>query len=225
MDRKPTGISGFDELIQGGFVERSINLVAGGPGCGKTIFCLQYLWNGATKFGEPGLFVSFEENLDDLKKDALAFGWDFDSLKETRVDFIYFHPYDVRDIHNCLLELIKKSGAKRVVFDSTSVYGMTLESAFEVRKGLYDLAAILRKHNCVSILTSEIVEGDRSEYASRFSRFGVEEFLADSIIVITFESLGGQIPRSIQVRKMRRTKNDEGVHPLEITSQGLIVHH
>ena len=222
MERMPTGIPGFDGLIGGGFVPRSVNLVSGGPGCGKSIFCMQFLWNGSTKFNQPGLFISFEENVTDLKEDAKAFGWDFDSIEHNKVHFMYYHPYDVMDVHEQIAEMIKKTGAKRVVFDSTSVYGMTLESKYEVRKALYELSEELKKHDCVSILTSEIVESDMAG-GSKYSRFGVEEFLADSIINISFEGIG-EIPRNIKVRKMRRTNINSNVHSLKIDSEGLSVH-
>lgn len=220
----PSGIPGFDKLIGGGFNQDSVNLIAGGPGCGKTILCLQFLWNGLVKYNEPGLFISFEENLADLKKDAKSFGWDFDKyIEQGMCNFIYYHAYEVRDIHNELERQIRSVGAKRVVIDSTSVYGMTLETPFEVRKGLFDLTRVLKEQGCVSLLTTEVVErGDNSGY--KYSRFGVEDFLSDSIILINFESMGGAYARTLIVRKMRRTKNDEDVHPLEITDHGLVVH-
>jgi len=219
MQKVPTGIPGYDELVEGGFNPGSVNLMAAGPGCGKTLFCLQYLWNGITKFKEPGLFISFEENIHDLKSDALAMGWNFDPYeKHGHFKFVYFHPYEVRNIHHELEKLIGQIHARRVVIDSTSVYGMTLETPFEVRKGLFDLTMILKKLGCVSILTTEQVDN------AAISRFGVEEFIADSITLITFESMGGDFSRSLQVRKMRRTKNDEDIHPLEIAYGGLKVH-
>jgi KaiC/GvpD/RAD55 family RecA-like ATPase len=218
----PTGIPGFDELVEGGFNANSVNLIAAGPGCGKTLFCLQYLWNGITKFNENGLFISFEENIEDLKKDAAALGWNFEEYeKQHKMRFVYFHPYEVRDIHRELERQIEQVGAKRVVIDSTSVYGMTLETAFEVRKGLFDLTLILKRLGCVSLLTTEVSDGGGM---SKLSRFGVEEFLADSIILISFESMGGEFSRSLIVRKMRRTKNNEDIHPLEISKEGLKVH-
>ncbi len=223
MNKVPTGIPGFDNLIEGGFNHKSVNLIAGGPGCGKTLMCMQFLHNGITKYNENGLFISFEENIDDLKKDAAAMGWDFDELeKQNRVKFIYFHPYEVRDIHRDLEDQIKSVDARRVVIDSTSVYGMTLETPFEVRKGLFDLTLILKRMGCVSLLTTEVTEGQNM---SRLSRFGVEEFLCDSITLITFESMGGDFSRSLIVRKMRRCRNNEDIHPLEIVNgQGLKVH-
>jgi len=222
MNKVATGIPGFDELIEGGFNSKSVNLIAGGPGCGKTLFCLQFLWNGVTHHDEHGLFISFEENIDDLKQDAAALGWDFEEYeRQNKIKFVYFHPYEVRDIHRELEKQILAVGAKRVIIDSTSVYGMTLETSFEVRKGLFDLTLILKRLGCVALLTTEVPEGVGN---SNLSRFGVEEFLSDSIVLISYESLGGDVPRSILVRKMRRTRNDSRIYPLKITDQGLVVH-
>jgi KaiC/GvpD/RAD55 family RecA-like ATPase len=222
MAKVPTGIPGFDELIEGGFNDNSVNLLAGGPGCGKTLFCLQYLWNGVTKYKENGLFISFEENINDLRQDAATLGWDFEEHeKKGKMKFVYFHPYELRDIHRELENQVRTVGAKRVVIDSTSVYGMTLETPFEVRKGLFDLTLILKKLGCCALLTTEVADGHGS---GKLSRFGVEEFLADSIILINFESMGGEFSRSLIVRKMRRAKNNEDIHPLEISGEGLKVH-
>ncbi|MBN2457773.1 hypothetical protein JXB31_01430 [Candidatus Woesearchaeota archaeon] len=222
MERIPTGIPGFDELVQGGFCPRSVNLIAGGPGCGKSIFCMQYLWNGLTQMGENGIYISFEENVDDLRKDALELGWDFAKFEhEGRFKFIYFQPYEVTCVHTEIQRLINEIGAKRVVIDSTTVYGMALETVFEVRKGLFDLCTTLKLMDCVTIMTSEVQEGNNTY---KLSHFGVEEFLADSVTVLSFESMGGEFPRSLMVRKMRRTKNDFDIHPLEINEKGLIIH-
>jgi KaiC/GvpD/RAD55 family RecA-like ATPase len=221
-NRVPTGIPGFDSLVQGGLNKASVNLVSGGTGCGKTIFGLQYLWEGITKFNEPGVFCSTEEDLTDLKLDAKKFGWDFDELeKQKKCIFIYFNPYESSDIKGHLEQAIKKIGAKRVIIDSISVFGMGLDNEFEVRKALYDLALFLKETGCTTIMTSEIVEEGG---AVKLSRFGVEEFLCDSITIIRFESMGGDYSRSLIIRKMRRTKNDEDVHPVEISSKGIVVH-
>jgi KaiC/GvpD/RAD55 family RecA-like ATPase len=222
MVRVPTGIPGFDELIQGGFNEKSVNLLAGGPGCGKSIFCMQFLWNGLTKYNQNGVFISFEEAIDDLRKDALEFGWDFAKYEsEGKFKFIYFQPYEVTGINEEIRRIVNEVNAKHVVIDSSTVYGMALDKTFDIRKGLFELCSNLKMMNCVSILTTEIQEGSTT---LKHSHFGVEEFLADSIILLSFESMGGEFSRSLMVRKMRRTKNDEDIHPLEINSTGVVVH-
>jgi KaiC/GvpD/RAD55 family RecA-like ATPase len=218
-ERIPSGIPGFDELVSGGFNRESVNLIVGGPGCGKSLFCLQFLWNGITQHGEEGLFVSFEEDLDELREDARAIGWDFGPHEASgMMRFMKVNPYAMQDVHYQILEEILRSNAKRIVMDSVSIYGLFLHSSFEVRKDLIDLAiALKKKRNCVTLLVAESV-------GNKISRFDVEEFLCDSIIFFSFESMGGQFSRSLIVRKMRRTKNDEDIHPLEITGTGLVVH-
>ncbi|NJL43788.1 MAG: hypothetical protein HC945_00465 [Nitrosarchaeum sp.] len=82
---------------------------------------------------------------------------------------------------------------------------------------------MLKEQHCVSLMTTEVVE-QQGGGGYKYSRFGVEDFLADSITLIQFESMGGEYSRSLIVRKMRRTKNDEDVHPLEISPHGITVH-
>jgi KaiC/GvpD/RAD55 family RecA-like ATPase len=219
-DRVASGIKGFDELVQGGFNRDSVNLIIGGPGCGKTLFCLEFLWNGILR-GQKGLYVSFEQSLDDLREDAKAMGWDFSGHEASgMMRFMFVNPYVFQDIHYHILEEILRTDAQRVVLDSVSIYGLFLHSDFEVRKDLIDLSISLKKKkNCVTLLVGESMEG-----LKKMSRFDVEEFLADSIILLTFESMGGQFSRSLMVRKMRRTKNDEDIHPLEISHGGLVIH-
>ena len=95
-DRVKTGIPGYDTVLQGGYMPRSVNLVSGGAGTGKTIFALQFIWNGAARFLEPGLYVSFEENIEELEADALNMGWDFSKYPK-KVRIIYHAPYEIEN--------------------------------------------------------------------------------------------------------------------------------
>ncbi|MCX6709397.1 MAG: AAA family ATPase [Candidatus Woesearchaeota archaeon] len=222
--RVATGIPGFDSMIGGGFLPNSVNLLSGGTGTGKTLFAMQFLYNGAMK-GESGLFISMEEDLSDLKDDAKAMGWDFDKLeKEERVSFIYVYPYNISDFQSQLISQITDKNAKRVVIDSTSVFGMALEDEYEVRKQLYTFASQLKRLNCTTILTSEIV-GDTAlgSPSNSLSRFGVEEFVSDSVIVFYYSGLGGEGDRAFRIMKMRRTDHAKGVIPFKITEKGIIV--
>ena len=93
IDRCPTGIAGFDKLCQGGFVRNSYNFIVGGPGSGKSTFLLQFLWNGVTKFGENGLYCSFEPDIVETVNDGMAYGWDFSKLSsEGKIKFMRFSP-------------------------------------------------------------------------------------------------------------------------------------
>ncbi|UCD03578.1 MAG: AAA family ATPase [Candidatus Woesearchaeota archaeon] len=223
MDRIKTGIPGYDTIIQGGYIPKSVNLVSGGAGTGKTIFGLQFIWNGVTRFLEPGLYVSFEENIRDLEADALAMGWDFSKYPK-KLKCIYHAPYEIENFVDRLEKEINQLKAKRVVIDSTSTFGMALKDDYEVRRKLYELIAALKKIDCVSILTSEIIGGGDVSGAGSLSRFGVEEFVSDSVTLLYFAGLGGHSDRTLRVIKSREINQKKGLFPMEITSKGIVVH-
>ena len=145
VERVPTGIPGFDKLIDGGFVKNSINLITGGAGTGKSIFAMQYILNGILNYNETGLFVSFEEKIENLKEDALVFGWDFDKLeKEGKCKFLYVGPYTSADFLSILSKEISRFKPKRVVIDSLSILAMALKDGFNSRKHLFEIASLLQ---------------------------------------------------------------------------------
>ena len=226
-ERVPTGIAGFDKLVEGGFVKGSTNLIAGGTGSGKSIFCMSFIYNGASKFDEPGLYISFEETAQSLKEDAKVIGMDFDKLeKAKKAKIIFMTPYSTTDLQATLTEEIEKSKAKRIVIDSASVLAMSLDGDYRVRKQLYFLASTLQKLGCTSILVSEIVGEAPIDISSStrdgsFSRSGVEEFVADSVITLHNSGLGGEGDRAVRVVKMRRTAHVKGPIPFEISKEGI----
>lgn len=226
-NRVPTGIAGFDKLIEGGFIKGSTNLIAGGTGSGKSIFCMSFIYNGATKYNEPGLYISFEETVASLKEDARVFGFDFDKLeKAKKARIIFMTPYSTTDLQALLAEEIEKSKAKRIVIDSSSVLAMSLEGDYRVRKQIYFLVATLQKLGCTSLLVSEVVgeaplDISSSSRDGSFSRYGVEEFVADSVITMHNSGLGGQGDRAVRVVKMRRTNHTKGPVAFEIGKEGI----
>ncbi|MBI2670838.1 hypothetical protein HYX18_02585 [Candidatus Woesearchaeota archaeon] len=228
-ERVPTGIPGFDKLIGGGFLKNSINLLAGGTGSGKSIFGLQFLYNGITKYNESGLYISFEESIESLKQDAEIFGWDFEKFeKNKKVTFLYLTPYTTTDLQALLAEEIPKAKAKRVVIDSISVFAMALNDLYRIRKQIYFLTSSLQKIGATSILTSEIVGEAPIDISGggrdgSFSRYGVEEFIADSVVTFHNAGLGGSGDRAVRILKVRRTDHIKGPVPFEIGNQGIKV--
>lgn len=242
-----TGIGGFDELVQGGFPRGSTVLLAGTPGTGKTIFGLQYLYNGALKYKEKGLYISFEQTEESLKKQASLFGWNLELLIKKGLLEILHIP--VRDIDqktaSFIIGKIKKNKLNRLVIDSISTLSVNapiysfmsdltlidlekrksflsppIVGDFIVKRFIYSFVDELHiVDGCTTIMISEA--GEKSEYLSRDT---ISEFICDGIILITFESMGGEFSRSLLVRKMRETKNNEDIHPLEISNKGLTVH-
>jgi len=226
IDRIPSGIPGFDKLIDGGFVKGSINLISGGPGTGKTIFSMQFLYEGITKFKENGLFISFEENLNGLKNDAAVFDWDFPELeKQGKCKFLTFKPLNNPSLTSDLVRIIKKNDIKRVVIDSVSVFSMAFRGdPFKLRKELYSLCDLLEELGCTTLLTGEIAGEaplDVSTSGGMLSRDGLIEFIADSVITLHNSGIGGEADRAIRVLKMRRTKHEKSPIPMDIHMKGV----
>ncbi len=211
-----TGILGFDDLIKGGLIVNSINLVTGGPGSGKSIFSMAFLYMGASKFNEKGLYITFDENIDDLKKDAAELGWDFGELeKKGLVRFVYIHPYEP-EINQRIESEIVSFSPERVVVDSISTLSMSFADAYEVRKELYKLAFFFKKSASTTLLTSEM-QSEKDMY----SRYGVEEFVADSVFAFHYGGFGGPDDRTVRIIKMRRSGHEDGPIPFKITRKGI----
>ena len=230
MDKVRTGIRGFDKLVEGGFPRVKIVLLSGTSGTCKTIFALQFLYNGATEFNEKGMYISFEEKVQSLKNQALQFGWNFDKLdKEKKVDIISLPAKSIKE--TTASEIIKranKDGIKRLIIDSLSALSINTPTTYSkitdlteisIQRFMYSFINDLReiKEGITSLLISQTTDG-------QLSRDGVSEFICDGIVHINYETLGGKYSRNLVIRKMRETKNDEDIHPLEIAPKGLVVH-
>ena len=225
MERVKTGIEGLDELIQGGIPEGSAVLVSGGSGTGKTIFGTQFIYNGATLYNEPGIYVSLETNLKNIIWNMENFNWDIRSLQERNLMKIYRLNIGyaktreeviqrVDEELNTISQLVKEINAKRLVIDSVAAFGIWFDSPALVRSVLFEFVDRLKNLGCTTILTTE-TRGGRRE----FSAFGVEEFIADSVIALYFTPPH----RSIFIKKMRGTNHSKIPHPFEITSRGIVV--
>jgi len=225
VQRVRTGIPGFDNLIQGGFYPSSLNMITGGPGAGKTIFALQFIWSGAVSYGERGIYVSFEQSKQDLIEDARAFGWDFEELERLgRAKIIYHSPYDLKRFSKGLAEEIEEFKARRIVFDSSSVLGLALKDEFQVRKFLFEIQKLIKKFGCTGLITTEIIGGAPIDSnGGTLSRFGVEEFICDSVTSLHYGGLGGESDRMIRVLKIRRTKQIRDLITMNITDRGIVV--
>lgn len=222
MERVQTGIQGFDEIVGGGIPAGSSVLVSGGTGTCKTIFCLQYIYNGAKRFNEPGLFVTLESNVKNIVWDMQSFNWDIRQLQDNKMLNIYRLKFGARhgmeeqleSELETISEIVKEQEVKRIVVDSTTALSVYLEKAENVRHLLFKFVDGLKDLNCTSLLTSET----KAE-KTMFSAFGVEEFVVDGVVVLYFSPPH----RSIFVRKMRGTNHSKSVHPFDITEQGVKV--
>ncbi len=216
--RIKTGVPGLDDLIEGGLIPGSSVLLAGHTGAGKTLFSLQFLWNGLQR-GEPGVYISFEQTPEELKGDALVFGWNFEAYERKNLCKIaYYSPFEIADVNKIIIDDVKKIGAKRIVIDSTSVFAMYLKDEFKIREKLYSLIRKLKETKCTAIMTSEMLEDSKG-----FSRYGVEEFIADGVITLDYIGVNGEFERALAIRKMRRTGHYKDLVPFTITGEGIII--
>ncbi|MDD4250577.1 MAG: ATPase domain-containing protein [Candidatus ainarchaeum sp.] len=236
MNRVKTGISGFDKLIEGGFPEGRSFLISGGTGTGKTIFAMQFLLNGA-ELNEPGIYLTLDERPDLIREDMLRFGWNIRKLEDNNLvkiidgtiskigipsDEEFSLPMTGFDLDKLLLELmkaIKKIKAKRVVIDSIPALGMNFEKQHDIRKAILKTVYLLSRAGVTTVLTTEI-----DPESKQLGKYGVEEFVADGVIVLHYMGMGTQSNRTLHIRKMRATKHSEDLHPMEISENGIKVH-
>jgi KaiC/GvpD/RAD55 family RecA-like ATPase len=224
VERAKTGVPGLDELLGGGIPKGSNVLIAGGAGTGKTILATQYLYNGAVKYGEPGVFVTLEGNVRDIAWNMESFQWDIKSLQDQGLFTIYRMGMDfakdkemveerLEDQLREIAKEVEEINAKRLVIDSTTVFGAYLDPSL-LRTSLFKLTDKLKSFGCTSLLTSETQPAKTA-----FSAFGVEEFVVDGVIALYFTPPN----RSAFIRKMRGTVHDANPHPLSITNQGIVI--
>ncbi|MEM5794479.1 MAG: ATPase domain-containing protein [Candidatus Aenigmatarchaeota archaeon] len=220
VERIKTGIPGLDDLIGGGFPQSSTILLSGVAGAGKTIFCLQFIYNGAYVYNEPGVYISLEEEPERLISYAVEeFNWNFKELIEKKmVSFVSAEMYSFEKLRDLIETEVTKLKAKRLVIDPSTILGLYFEKALQVRKSILDLTRLVKRLGCTTILVSEIEEG-----SGKISGLGVEEFVADGIIILYYIKEAGFYTRGLCVRKMRATDHDSGVHPIQITKNGLVV--
>ncbi len=235
-DRVSTGIPYLDRLMGGGFLKGKTYLVAGETGCGKTILSIQFLRAGA-QLGEPGIYVAIDEPTDQLLKGLEKFGWGdiMTYVDEGLLTFLdmrtHFSKIYMRDLRKhiepkfvieSILREVKRVGARRLVIDPIAplIYGGSKDDVLYAREFLREMVFALERLGTVTtIMTSEIPTGSK-----RLSRFGVEEFLASGIIVLSIEEIRGQIYRVMFIRKARWSPVKPSKYVFEIVEgQGIVI--
>lgn len=214
--RVTSGTPGLDKHMKGGFVKNSVNLLSGATGTGKTIFGLQYIWHGLQK-GENGVFISLEQEAEDVFGDVKIFGWDFKKyIDQEKCIIEYLSTWNLEELPLIVLDRIKEINAKRFVLDSITLVASELEPE-RMRSEISEFINKLKHSGATSLLICEIPEGSKA-----LSTFGIEEYLVDGILVLNYlEFAAGGSPRSLLVRKMRRTKHGSDIYPFQITKKGI----
>lgn len=234
-NRSPTGVEGFDELCGGGLLRDRTYLLSGTSGAGKTIFALQFIYNGITKYGENGIFVATEERPEHIREHALSFNWDLQALEDegklaiidaastkigipSQEKYVDVRPFDMRSMMDQVIMIQEEIDAKRAVVDSSTSIGFYLQDPAKIRVELLKLATTLEILGLTSLMTCEIVDDEHP------SRFGVENFVTEGTVAMYYKRMENVRVRSIEIYKMRGSDHSKKIHPYDITTDGIIIH-
>jgi circadian clock protein KaiC len=230
VPKLPTGIPGFDLVAQGGLPRGRSTLVAGTAGSGKTVFAAHFLAAGITEFGEPGVFVTFEDLPADIRRNVQAFGWDIEAWeRDGRWAFVDVSPpvdgpvpvvgeYDLSGMLARVERAIERTGARRVVLDSLNALYLQFPDRSLLRSELYRVAAALKARGTTMVFT-----GERTDDYGALTPFGVEEFVADNVIVLRNILANERRRRTMEILKFRGTTHQRGEVPFTIRESGLVV--
>jgi circadian clock protein KaiC len=214
-----TNIEGLDSILMGGFIRGNVYLVEGAPGTGKTTFGLQYIYNGISYYGEPGLIITFEELPEQIYHDALNFGWDLrQQEREGRLRVICTSPdiflEQMQEPDGLLDVLVKEINAKRIFIDSINLFE-NLEN-IGMRSVVYSFRNVLKKLGLTAVITKEITK----EYAAYEIPF--EEYVVDGVIKVHYhERERVYRERAIEVTKMRGSDFISGRHVFRLSERGI----
>jgi circadian clock protein KaiC len=223
VEKLPTGISSFDAISKGGLPKHRTTLISGTAGSGKTIFAMQFLASGIRDLGESGVFVTFEESAEDIRKNMRSFGWDLeqwekegkllfvDASPDPAVETIEAGPFDLGALLARVEHAVRKVGAQRVAVDSLGAMFSQFSDQSTVRRELFRIASALKGLKVTAILTAE-----RTDEYGPIARFGVEEFIADNVMILR-NSLDNEVRRrTVEILKFRGTDHQKGEFPFTI---------
>lgn len=225
LERLITGIEGLDAILEGGLTRNRSTLVAGTSGSAKTVLAVQFLAEGITKFDEPGIFVTLEESPDDLRKNMMGFGWDIEKWeREGKWAFVDASPrgreqpiiageFDFGALIARVKNAAGKVKAKRASIDTLAAIFLTYKDIDIVRRELLLLTEALKELKITSLITVERLH----EYGE-ISRFGVEEFVTDNVIVLRNPMERERRRRTIEVLKLRGANHNKGEFPFCVSA-------
>ncbi len=235
MNRVPTSIPGFDELVDGGFLDNDVILLTGGPGAGKSTFGTQFLYDGIIKHGEAGVYVTMQETPARIMRNMWGHNWDLERLvKEDKLRLISADPMafskymtksssseaditaaTLEELLKYILKNVQEIRAKRLFIDPITSLKIS-SSHIYYRHSILELIKNIENFDCTTLMTIETDPTSRD--------FNVEEYLAEGVIHMHILRKNGKKMRALEVFKMRGTKHDESLHPYAITEEGIVIY-
>ncbi|SDZ83992.1 RecA-superfamily ATPase, KaiC/GvpD/RAD55 family [Haloplanus vescus] len=219
-----TGIEGLDSILGGGIVDNATVLISGNPGTGKSILGLQYIYNGVQEFDETGIYLSFEENREDIAQAAESIGFEnWRELVEDDQILVYdkqelLRHNDFNDTLDLLLEEFEEMDYDRFVLDSLTMFELFFTDEQEKRTYLLKFSDILKANGLTSLLIAE------QSAVFPEQDIGLENFLTDGNIYLIQTPTESGVNRYIWVAKMRKQNIETDIFPMDITDGGITVH-
>jgi circadian clock protein KaiC len=227
ISKAPTGIAGLDTVTLGGLPAGRPTLLCGAAGCGKTLFAMTFLVNGALQYGEPAVFMSFEERAEDLAANVASLGYDINKLiadGKLVIDHVRIEAAEIEESGDWDLEAlfvrldyaIKKVGAKRVVLDTIEALFSGLTNQAVLRAEIRRLFGWLKNKGLTAVITGERGEG-------QLTRYGIEEYVSDCVILLDNRVLDQVTTRRLRVVKYRGSSHGTDEYPFLIDESGISV--
>lgn len=231
IEKLSTGIAGLDEAAEGGLPKGRTTLVSGTAGSGKTVLASQFLVEGIRRHNEPGVFVTFEESPADIRRNVMSLGWNVAEYEERNLwAFVDASPhlgeeevvagrYDLGALLARIERAVQSTGAQRLAMDSLGAIFSRYDDASLIRNELFRIASKLKELGVTAIMTAE-----RQEEYGDITRFGVEEFVTDNVVILRNVLEGEKRRRTLEILKFRGTSHHKGEYPFTIIpDEGVIV--
>jgi len=229
MERVRTGIPGLDEMLGGGFLPLSANLVEGAPGTGKSTLGMQFIYQGAAVFGQPGLILTFEEFPEQYYRDAAAFGWDLRRLeREDRLRVVMSSPEvslaEMERVGGHIEHLVREIGVQRILVDSLSHFERVAARegvpGTRLRDVVYTFINGLKREGLTAVLTreSDVWLGEAEDASDTLG------FVVDTYMLLRYVEIESAVRKALLVLKMRGSDHDKRIRQFSITSRGIEVH-
>jgi circadian clock protein KaiC len=227
LEKARTGIAGFDEVTNGGVPKGRPTIVCGGPGCGKTMFAVEFLVRGATQYNEPGVLMTFEETSEEMTKNVASLGFDLKGLaarKKLVLEYVRIEPaeihetgeYDLEGLFIRLQHAVDKIGAKRVVLDTVEAIFSGFGNTGVLRAEIRRLFRWLKDRGLTTVVTAEKGDGN-------LTRYGLEEYVSDCVIFLDHRVTDQLSTRRMRVVKYRGASHIADEIPFLIDERGFSV--